>query len=109
MALYMHQVAYTAESWSAQIKNSDNRMGQPVRAACESAGGKVVGSWYCFGDYDVVFIADRPDNVSASTVSLAIAAGGACKALKTTVLMTGGEAVAAMKKTAAVTHKPAGR
>ena len=26
MALYMHQAAYTAESWAAQIKNPQNRV-----------------------------------------------------------------------------------
>jgi len=109
MPLYMYQAAYASNSWAAQLKSPDNRMRNPARALCESAGGKLIGAWYCFGDYDAVFIADMPDNVSASTVSLAIAAGGACKALKTTVLMTGEEAVAAMKKTAAVTYKPAGR
>ena len=44
-----------------------------------------------------------------SAIALAVAAGGAIKSSKTTVLMTGTEGVAAMKKADAVakTYKPA--
>jgi uncharacterized protein with GYD domain len=69
----------------------------------------VVGGWYCFGEYDLVIIADVPNNESMSAIALAIAAGGAIKAAKTTVLMTGTEGVGGMKKAEAVakTYKPA--
>jgi len=58
------------------------------RSACEAVGDKFVGGWYCFGDYDLTIIADVPNNESMA----AIAAGGAVKSAKTTVLMTGAEA-----------------
>lgn len=72
-------------------------------------GGKLVGGWYCFGDYDAVFIIDVPTNESMSAIALAVAAGGAAKASKTTVLMTGAEGVGSMKKADAVAkaYKPA--
>src|ERR1700680_4700480 len=109
MALYMYQAAYTAESWAAQIKNPQNRVETVGRQACEAVGGKLVGGWLCFGDYDLVLIADVPNNESMSAIALAIAAGGAIKASKTTVLMTGTEGVGALKKADAVakTYKPA--
>src|SRR5258705_6741604 len=87
MALYMYQAAYTSESWAAQLKNPQNRVEAVGRAACEAVGGKLIGSWYCFGEYDLVIIADVPDNESMSAIAMAIAAGGALKAGKTTVLM----------------------
>jgi uncharacterized protein with GYD domain len=109
MPLYMYQAAYVADSWAAQLKNPQNRADSVGRAACEAVGGKLVGSWYCFGDYDLIIIADVPDNESMSAIALAIAAGGAVKSAKTTVLMSGAEAVAGMKKADAVTkiYKPA--
>jgi uncharacterized protein with GYD domain len=109
MALYMYQVAYTAESVAAQLKNPQNRAEMVGRAVCEAVGGKLVGSWYCFGEYDLVIVADVPDNESMTAISLAIAAGGAVRSAKTTVLMTGAEAVAGMKKAEAVAkvYKPA--
>ena len=106
MPLYMCQLAYTPESWAAQLKKPQSRIEVVARAACESVGGKLVGGWYCFGDYDGFFIADMPDNESMAGAALAVAAGGACKTFKTTVLMSGAEAVAAMKKASAVTYKP---
>jgi uncharacterized protein with GYD domain len=109
MPLFMWEAAYTPEAWAAQLKNPQNRAEIIGRQACESAGGKFVGAWYCFGKYDIVIIVDMPDNESMSGLSLAIAAGGACKAVHTTVLMSGDQAVAAMKKAGAVSYKPAGR
>jgi len=109
MPLYMYQAAYTAESWAAQLKNPQNRVEAVGRAACEAVGGKLVGGWYSFGEYDLVIIADVPNNESMSAIALAIAAGGALKSGKTTVLMSGAETVAALKKAEAVakTYRPA--
>jgi len=56
----------------------------------EAAGGKFIGGWLCFGEYDAVFIADMPKEESMAGAALAITAGGALKAGKTTALMTGG-------------------
>ncbi len=109
MPLYMYQAAYTPESWAAQMKNPQNRVEAVGRQMCEAAGGKLVGGWLCFGDYDVVIIADLPNNESMAAIALAAGAGGAIKASKTTVLMTGTEGVEALEKAAAVakTYTPA--
>jgi uncharacterized protein with GYD domain len=109
MALFMYQAAYAAESWAAQIKDPKNRVETTARKVCEAAGGKLVGGWLAFGDYDLVVIADMPDNESMAAVALAVGAGGAIKASKTTVLMTGDQGVAALNKAGAVgkDYKPA--
>ena len=109
MPLYMYQAAYTAELLAVQLKNPQNRADTVGRAACEAAGAKLVGSRYCFGDYDLIILADEPNNESMAAIALAIASGGAVKSAKTTVLMSGAEAVAGMKKADAVTkvYKPA--
>jgi uncharacterized protein with GYD domain len=52
----------------------------------------------CFGDYDFVIIFDAPNNESMAAIALAVGAGGAIKASKTTVLMTAKDGVAALKK-----------
>jgi uncharacterized protein with GYD domain len=79
------------------------------RSLCEAAGGKFVSAWYCFGEYDAILIADMPDAESMSALALSVASGGAVRAGKTTALMTGAQAVAAMTKAAIVTktYKPA--
>jgi uncharacterized protein with GYD domain len=109
MAIYMYQAAYTAQSWAAQVKKPENRVEAVGRKACEAVGGKLLGGWYCFGDYDLVIVADVPDNESMTAIAVAIAAGGAIKSSKTTVLMAGTEIAGALKKATAVakTYKPA--
>lgn len=77
MPHYMYEAAYTGDSWAAQMKNPQNRVESVGRQACEAVGGKLIGGWYCFGDYDLVIIADVPNNESMAAIALAIAAGGA--------------------------------
>jgi len=105
MAHYLLQVSYTSEAWANLVKNPHDRVAV-VSKAIQNLGGNVVGGWLSFGDYDVVLISDLPDNVSAAAFSIAVAAGGACKSVKTTPLMTTQEGIAAMKKAAASSYAP---
>ena len=109
MPLFMYQAAYTPESLAAQIKNPQNRVETVGRQACEAVGGKLVGGWLCFGEYDLIVIADVPDIESMAGIALALGAGGALKAGKTTALITGAQGVEALRKaeTVAKTYRPA--
>lgn len=109
MSLYMYQFAYTPKSWAAQLKKPENQVENVGRALCEAAGGKLIGAWLCFGEYDAVLIADMPDAESWSAVALAVTAGGAIGSGKTTVLMSGSQGVEALKKAEKVAkgYKPA--
>jgi uncharacterized protein with GYD domain len=105
----MCQFAYTPESWATQVKNPQNRIETVGPAVCEAAGGKFVGGWLCFGEYDALFIADMPSMESMAAIALAVTAGGAIKAMRTTPLMTGAQGVEALKKADSVakTYRPA--
>jgi uncharacterized protein with GYD domain len=96
---YLIQVAYSSEGWKALVTQPQNRV-DAVRPAVEKLGGKIESAWFTFGDYDVVLIVQMPSNVDAGAIAMAFAAGGACKAVKTTLLLTVDEAVEAMKKAA---------
>ena len=78
-----------------------------VRPAIEALGGKVERFWLAFGDYDIVGVIDMPDSVSAAAFSMAVAAGGACKDVKTTPLLTMEEGIEAMRKAAKSGYRPA--
>jgi len=54
-------------------------------------------------------IVDAADDVTMAAVALAIAAGGAVRAAKTTPLLSGGQWVAALQKASAVSaqYRPA--
>ncbi len=108
MPLYLYQAAYTAESLAAQIKDPKDRI-EVVRPAFEAVGGKILASGYPFGEYDVMAVYEAPNDTAAASLALAVAAGGAVKAAKTTRLLSGQEWVAALKQaqTVSPTYKPA--
>jgi uncharacterized protein with GYD domain len=97
MPHYLHQVAYTREGWEAVLAQPQNRI-EAVRPAVEKLGGKIQTAWFAFGEYDIIVITEMPDNVSAAAIAIAFAAGGACKAVQTTPLMSAEEAMQAIKK-----------
>jgi uncharacterized protein with GYD domain len=105
VAYYLYQSAYTPEAWAAQVKNPQD-VRERTQAVVEKFGGRVVGIWYAFGEYDLVSIAEFPDNVSVATVVIAFAAGGALKAAKTTPLMTVEEGLEALKNAEGAPYQP---
>jgi uncharacterized protein with GYD domain len=105
MAHYLVQVSYTPEAWAAMVKNPQDRIAA-VAPVVERVGGRIVGGWLAFGDYDIVAICDMPDNVSAAAFSMAASAGGAIKAFKTTPLMSTSEATDAMRKAGGSGYAP---
>jgi uncharacterized protein with GYD domain len=106
MPHFLHQIAYTREGWQAIVNNPQDRI-EAVRPAIEKLGGKIDTAWFAFGDYDVVIITEMPNNVSAAAIAIAFAAGGACKAVQTTPLMSTAEALEAMKKAKDCGYSPA--
>ncbi len=105
MPSYLVQVSYTAEALSALIAKTQDRS-TVVRKVIENLGGKFVGSWLSFGDYDLVMLIEMPNNVTAAALALAAAAGGSCKTVKTTPLLSIREAMTALKKAGASGYKP---
>ena len=83
------------------LKDPQHRL-EAVRPVIERLGGTIVNGWFAFGEYDLLVICDMPDNISAAALSMAISAGGAVKAAKTTPLLSGAQWVAAMEKATAV-------
>ncbi|HEX8713670.1 MAG TPA: GYD domain-containing protein [Terracidiphilus sp.] len=107
MAAYLFQVAYNSSALSVLISHPQDRA-EAVRKPIEKLGGKVVGFWLSFGEYDLVSIIEMPDNVSAAAFALAVAAGGAIKAQKTTPLLSVDDGMEALKKAATSGYKPIG-
>ena len=105
MATYMFQVAYSSAALSALIKHPQDRA-EAVRKPIEKLGGKVIGFWLSFGEFDTVGIVEMPDHVSAAAFALAVAAGGSVKAQRTTPLLSAEDGQAALKKAAASGYKP---
>jgi uncharacterized protein with GYD domain len=106
MALYMYQAAYTAESMAAQIKEPQDRI-EAVRPALEAMGGKIIAGGYPFGEYDVLVLFEAPDETTAASVAMAVAAGGATRQGKTTRLLSGQEWIESLRKAQGSQYQPA--
>jgi uncharacterized protein with GYD domain len=107
MSSYLIQVSYTNEAVKKLIAKPEHRH-EVIQKAEEELGGKLIGLWLSFGDYDVVVLAELPDNAAAAGLALAVAAGGSCKTVKTTPLLSVEEGNAAMKKAGASHYQPVG-
>ena len=107
MAHYMLQASFTSEAWAKMLNEPQNRE-QAIRPVMEKLGGKLLGYWFAFGESDAVVIVQMPDNVSAAAASLAAAAGGAVKSVKTTPLMSVEEGMQAMRKAGGAGYRAPG-
>jgi len=105
MPFFLHQVSYTPEALARLIANPQDRF-EVVRAPIEKLGGKVMNSYFAFGQYDAVLITEMPDNVSAAAIALAFSAGGSLRTMQTTALMTNAEGLEAFRKAATCGYKP---
>ena len=108
MAQYLLQVAYTPEAWSALVNDPQDRS-KGVEGPVKALGGRIERFWLSFGEYDIVGVIEMPDSVSAAAFSMAVSAGGACRDVRTTPLLTTQEGIEAMKKAAACGYKPVTR
>ena len=103
MPLYMTQFSYTPEAWTALVKNPEDRSA-PLKALAEKLGGRLLGLYYCFGEYDGVVIVELPDETTCMAAVLAAIAPGHLKATKTTVLFSVEQAMEAMGKAGALVY-----
>ena len=105
MARYMFEAAFTSDAWATLAKNPQDRT-EAVRTLLQGVGGTLISYYFAFGDYDVVVLAELPDNGAAAATAIAVAAGGAIRAVKTTPLLSAQEGVEAMRKAGEVNYKP---
>ncbi len=105
MPRFLVQASYSVEGMSALIGSTEDRS-EAIRQVIENAGGELNSLDYSFGDHDVVFIAELPDNITMVAISMAVSARGAVKDVKTTPLLSMDEAMEAMRKAGSVGYQP---
>jgi uncharacterized protein with GYD domain len=97
MTLYMYQASYTARSMAAQLTEPHDPV-EAIRPTLEDLGAKIVVAGFPFGDYDVLVVYEAPDDMTAASVAMAIAAAGEVKSGKTTRLLSGQEWLESLRK-----------
>jgi uncharacterized protein with GYD domain len=103
--LYLGRFNYSQDSIKAMIDNPQDRSKAAAEVA-ESLGGKLVGFWFAFGEYDGAYLMEAPDNASAAALAMAVGGSGALSKVETTVLLDMNEAQEAMRKAGGATYRP---
>jgi uncharacterized protein with GYD domain len=91
MPIYITQGRYTRDAIKGMIVRPEDRA-DAVGRAMAKAGGRLIGYYLTFGDYDFLSIAEMPSDIQMAAVLLAAAGGGGVTDLRTTVGMTSVEA-----------------
>ena len=104
MPLYKADFAYTPETWAALTKAPEDRT-EAVRAMAESAGCRLIGLYYGFGETDGFALIEAPDSLSAAAVAMTVIGSGRFKAFRTTEIFTAEKAVEAMRKAGGMTSQ----
>ena len=78
MALYMYQASYTAKSMAAQLREPQDPV-ELIRPTMDELGAKIMVAGFPFGEYDVLVVYEAPDDMTAASVAMAIAAAGEAK------------------------------
>jgi uncharacterized protein with GYD domain len=105
MPQYLTCFKYSSNAVRALMDNPQDRS-EAVRETVESLGGKLLGYWFAFGEFDGVLILEAPDNATAVAVAMTAGASGALASVQTTPLIGMDEAQEAMRKAAGATYRP---
>ena len=90
MPLFMYQASYTAKSMAAQLTDPHDPV-EAIRPTLEEVGAKMLVAAFPFGEYDLLIVYEAPDELTAASVAMAVAAAGEVRAGKTTRLLSGQE------------------
>ncbi|HEX3442886.1 MAG TPA: GYD domain-containing protein [Pseudolabrys sp.] len=91
MPIYITQGRYTRDAIKGMIVKPEDRA-DAVARLIGKVGGRLLGYYVTFGDYDFMVIADVPNDVQMAAVLLAAGGGGGVTDLRTTVALTSIEA-----------------
>lgn len=97
MASFLVQFSYTEQGLKGVMKEGGSKRRDAVEQLIKSLGGRLVGYYFAFGEYDGFALIDGLENVDAAAAGLIVAASGAVKT-KTTVLLTPDEIDRATRK-----------
>jgi uncharacterized protein with GYD domain len=101
MPTYITQGRYTREAIKGMIVKPEDRA-DAVSRAMARVGGRLIGYYVTFGDYDFLTICDAPDETHMMAALLAAASGGGVTDLRTTVAVSSVDAAGAFAAAADV-------
>lgn len=96
MPTYICQGRFTREAVRGMMSTPEDRTG-PVSKLMEGIGGKLLSYYITFGEYDWLLVCEAPNEQAVTAAVIAASAGGGVADIKTTVAMTGPEAMQAFQ------------
>lgn len=109
MPIYITQGRYTGDAIKGMIAKPEDRT-RSVEKLLAGVGGKLLGYYLTFGEYDFLVIAEARNEKLMASVILAAAGSGGVTAVRTTVALSWADARRAFAGAGklAGTFKPAG-
>ena len=108
MPQFLLQFRYVPRAIKQFVAQPDEDRAGRAAALVASVGGKLVGYWYAFGEFDGMALLEAPDSSVAASVAMAVGGSGEVSRIETTVLMTMEEARTALQLAGRATHLPPG-
>jgi uncharacterized protein with GYD domain len=91
MPIYITQGRYTRDAIKGMIFKPEDRA-DAVARLMSKIGGRLLGYYLTFGEYDFLTIVEAPNDVQIASALLAAGSGGGVTSLRTTVALTSVEA-----------------
>ncbi|KAB2884648.1 MAG: GYD domain-containing protein [Pseudorhodoplanes sp.] len=91
MPIFITQGRYTREAIKGMVVKPEDRA-DAVSRLLSKAGGRLIGYYLTFGEYDFLVIAEAPSETQMAAVLLAAGSGGGVTGLRTMLAMTSIEA-----------------
>jgi uncharacterized protein with GYD domain len=102
MPIYITQGRYTRDAIKGMIVRPEDRANDVARLMSK-VGGRLLGYYVTFGEYDFLTIVETPSDVQMAAALFAAGSGGGVTDLRTTVAMTSLEAKGAFAAAADLT------
>ena len=96
MPTYIAQGRFSLGAVQGMMASPEDRS-KAVGSLFKEAGGKLIGWYLTFGEYDWMIIAEAPNEMAMAAASIAASAGGGVSNIKTTVAFNGPEAAKAFQ------------
>jgi uncharacterized protein with GYD domain len=103
MPIYITQGRYTRDAIKGMIVKPEDRA-DAIGRLLSKIGGRLLGYYLTFGEYDFLAIAEAPNDVQMAAALLAAGSGGGVTDLRTTVAMTSVEAKGAFAAASDLSH-----
>ena len=103
MPIYITQGRYTRDAIKGMIVKPEDRS-DAIARLLSKIGGRLLGYYLTFGEYDFLAIAEAPNDVQMAAALLAAGSGGGVTDLRTTVAMTSVEAKGAFAAASDLSH-----